>query len=163
MICSCSCNIIRQSMLAPKSKAWVLQAALIMKILRGQYRPITGFSADLTDVLKRCLTQSTARRPDTGEILFARQHRPGAASNCNASLLYFATQLMLPQTVSETHLGNLELKGFPDSISCFNVISGISCKAASPRQDVMQSGSLACRLSRTGLRHWASGSQRLFS
>ena len=47
----------------------LLQAALIMKILRGQYRPVTGYSADLTDIVKRCLTQSTARRPDTGALL----------------------------------------------------------------------------------------------
>ncbi|KAK9836508.1 hypothetical protein WJX74_001940 [Apatococcus lobatus] len=45
------------------------QAALIMKILRGQYRPIVGYSADLTDIVKRCLTQSTARRPDTARLL----------------------------------------------------------------------------------------------
>ncbi|KAK9867887.1 hypothetical protein WJX84_001961 [Apatococcus fuscideae] len=45
------------------------QAALIMKILRGQYRPVTGYSAELADIVKRCLTQSTARRPDTARLL----------------------------------------------------------------------------------------------
>lgn len=49
-----------------KQRLICLQAALIMKILRGQYRPVIGYSADLTDIVKRCLTQSAARRPDTG-------------------------------------------------------------------------------------------------
>lgn len=31
------------------------QGALIMKILKGRYPPVTGYSAELTDVIKACL------------------------------------------------------------------------------------------------------------
>lgn len=33
------------------------QGALILKILRGKYPPISGYSPDISDVIKRCLTQ----------------------------------------------------------------------------------------------------------
>ena len=34
-----------------------LQGALILKILRGKYPPVAGYSPDLIDIVKRCLTQ----------------------------------------------------------------------------------------------------------
>eukprot|EP00955_Chlamydomonas_euryale_P065426 359240-Chlamydomonas_euryale.AAC.2 len=33
------------------------QGALILKILRGRYPPLTGFSAEMCDLVKCCLTQ----------------------------------------------------------------------------------------------------------
>ncbi len=43
-----------------------MQASLIMRILRGQYKAVVGYSAELVDLIKRCLTQAAARRPNTG-------------------------------------------------------------------------------------------------
>jgi hypothetical protein len=34
-----------------------LQGALILKILRGKYPALTGYSPDISDLVKRCLTQ----------------------------------------------------------------------------------------------------------
>ncbi|KAK9829475.1 hypothetical protein WJX72_006083 [[Myrmecia] bisecta] len=45
------------------------QASLIMRILRGQYKPVVGYSAELVDLIKRCLTQAAARRPNTERLL----------------------------------------------------------------------------------------------
>ena len=39
------------------------QGALILKILRGKFPPVTGYSPDISDLIKRCLTQV---RGDTG-------------------------------------------------------------------------------------------------
>lgn len=33
-----------------------LQGSLILKILRGKYPPLTGYSKELTDIVKSCLT-----------------------------------------------------------------------------------------------------------
>ena len=33
------------------------QGALILKILRGKFPPVTGYSPDISDLIKRCLTQ----------------------------------------------------------------------------------------------------------
>eukprot|EP00276_Gloeochaete_wittrockiana_P009844 CAMPEP_0184654578 /NCGR_PEP_ID=MMETSP0308-20130426/12240_1 /TAXON_ID=38269 /ORGANISM="Gloeochaete witrockiana, Strain SAG 46.84" /LENGTH=508 /DNA_ID=CAMNT_0027090621 /DNA_START=1 /DNA_END=1523 /DNA_ORIENTATION=+ len=46
------------------------QGALILKIIRGRYPPITSnYSSQLADILDKCLTRDTARRPDTADIL----------------------------------------------------------------------------------------------
>jgi NIMA (never in mitosis gene a)-related kinase len=34
-----------------------LQGALILKILRGKYPPVTNYSADVAEIIKKCLTQ----------------------------------------------------------------------------------------------------------
>ena len=46
----------------------LLQASLILKILRGKYTAVTGYSSDLVDIVKRCLTQSATRRANTGGL-----------------------------------------------------------------------------------------------
>lgn len=38
----------------------VPQGALILKILRGKYPAVSGYSPDISDVIKRCLTQVRA-------------------------------------------------------------------------------------------------------
>ena len=43
-----------------------LQASLLLKIMAGHYAAIAGYSADLRSLVKRCLTQSPDRRPNTG-------------------------------------------------------------------------------------------------
>eukprot|EP00899_Mesostigma_viride_P029183 jgi/Mesvir1/944/Mv17498-RA.1 len=45
------------------------QGALILKILKGKYPPVKGYSAELQDVMSRCLTRDTTLRPTTSEIL----------------------------------------------------------------------------------------------
>ncbi|KAL3153507.1 hypothetical protein ABBQ38_011839 [Trebouxia sp. C0009 RCD-2024] len=45
------------------------QAALVLKITAGQYAAVTGYSADLHSLIKRCLTHSPDRRPSTDRIL----------------------------------------------------------------------------------------------
>ncbi|DBA78119.1 TPA: hypothetical protein ACH3X2_008092 [Trebouxia sp. C0005] len=45
------------------------QASLLLKIMAGHYAAIVGYSADLRSLLKRCLTQSPDRRPNTDRIL----------------------------------------------------------------------------------------------
>jgi hypothetical protein len=34
----------------------VLQGSLILKILKGKYPPVTGYSKELLDIVKSCLT-----------------------------------------------------------------------------------------------------------
>ncbi len=46
-----------------------VQGALILKILRGKYPPVVGYSPDVSDVIKRCLTQNANRRPNTYKLL----------------------------------------------------------------------------------------------
>ncbi|KAJ4462700.1 putative Serine/threonine-protein kinase Nek8 [Paratrimastix pyriformis] len=46
------------------------QGALVLKILRGRFRPLEGYSADLCDVVARCLTRDPRQRP-TLDDLFA--------------------------------------------------------------------------------------------
>ncbi|MEW5302088.1 MAG: hypothetical protein WDW36_004898 [Sanguina aurantia] len=45
------------------------QGALILKILRGKFPPVQGYSPEVTDIIKRCLTQSASRRPNTYKML----------------------------------------------------------------------------------------------
>ncbi|GAX78668.1 hypothetical protein CEUSTIGMA_g6106.t1 [Chlamydomonas eustigma] len=45
------------------------QGALILKILRGKFPPVTGYSPDISDLIKRCLTQNANRRPTTFKLL----------------------------------------------------------------------------------------------
>eukprot|EP00195_Chlamydomonas_chlamydogama_P009069 CAMPEP_0202904676 /NCGR_PEP_ID=MMETSP1392-20130828/30593_1 /ASSEMBLY_ACC=CAM_ASM_000868 /TAXON_ID=225041 /ORGANISM="Chlamydomonas chlamydogama, Strain SAG 11-48b" /LENGTH=558 /DNA_ID=CAMNT_0049592433 /DNA_START=449 /DNA_END=2125 /DNA_ORIENTATION=- len=45
------------------------QGALILKILRGKYPPVTGYSPDIAELIKRCLTQNANRRPTTFKLL----------------------------------------------------------------------------------------------
>lgn len=45
------------------------QGALILKILRGKYPPVSGYSPEMVDIIKRCLTQAATRRPDTNKLL----------------------------------------------------------------------------------------------
>lgn len=45
------------------------QGALILKIIRGKYPAVSGYSKDLIDVVKSCLTQNVHRRPDTDKLL----------------------------------------------------------------------------------------------
>lgn len=45
------------------------QGALILKILRGKYPPVVGYSPEVSDVIKRCLTQNANRRPNTYKLL----------------------------------------------------------------------------------------------
>lgn len=45
------------------------QGALILKILRGKYPALTGYSPDISDLVKRCLTQNANRRPNTFKLL----------------------------------------------------------------------------------------------
>jgi serine/threonine protein kinase len=45
-----------------------LQGALILKILRGKYPALTGYSPDISDLVKRCLTQNANRRPNTFKV-----------------------------------------------------------------------------------------------
>ncbi len=44
-----------------------MQASLLLKIMAGHYAAIAGYSADLRSLVKRCLTQSPDRRPNTGD------------------------------------------------------------------------------------------------
>lgn len=46
------------------------QGALILKIIRGTYTPIgTGYSQDLSTLLKNCLNKNTAKRLSSAQIL----------------------------------------------------------------------------------------------
>jgi NIMA (never in mitosis gene a)-related kinase len=45
------------------------QGALILKILRGKYPAVTGYSPEISDLIKRCLTQNANRRPNTFKLL----------------------------------------------------------------------------------------------
>uniref|UniRef100_A0A061SER0 non-specific serine/threonine protein kinase n=1 Tax=Tetraselmis sp. GSL018 TaxID=582737 RepID=A0A061SER0_9CHLO len=45
------------------------QGALILKILRGKFPPVTGYSPELQDIVKRCLTQAAQKRPSADRIL----------------------------------------------------------------------------------------------
>eukprot|EP00741_Cyanophora_paradoxa_P014947 tig00020830_g14421.t1 len=46
------------------------QGALILKIIRGKYPPIpSSYSRELSEVLSKCLTRETSRRPDAEGIL----------------------------------------------------------------------------------------------
>lgn len=45
------------------------QGALILKILRGKFPPVTGYSAELQDIVKRCLTQAAQKRPSADRII----------------------------------------------------------------------------------------------
>ncbi|KAG2487503.1 hypothetical protein HYH03_013921 [Edaphochlamys debaryana] len=45
------------------------QGALILKILRGKFPPVSGYSPDISDLIKRCLTQNANRRPNTFKLL----------------------------------------------------------------------------------------------
>ncbi|KAG2429699.1 hypothetical protein HYH02_013957 [Chlamydomonas schloesseri] len=45
------------------------QGALILKILRGKFPPVSGYSPDICDLIKRCLTQNANRRPNTYKLL----------------------------------------------------------------------------------------------
>ncbi|PNG99474.1 Serine/threonine-protein kinase Nek1, partial [Tetrabaena socialis] len=45
------------------------QGALILKILRGKFPPVAGYSPDILDLIKRCLTQNANRRPNTFKML----------------------------------------------------------------------------------------------
>lgn len=50
--------------------------------MAGYYTPVTGYSADLQSLIKRCLTQAPDRRPNAG----AAQIRPPCAkSSCNVA------------------------------------------------------------------------------
>jgi hypothetical protein len=47
-----------------------LQGALILKILRGKYPPVTNFySADVSEIIKRCLTQVSTWACQLGDML----------------------------------------------------------------------------------------------
>ena len=55
------------------------QGALILNILRGRYPPPpSGYSDDVLDILKRCLTRDTKRRPNTAQLLANRKVRTAA-------------------------------------------------------------------------------------
>ena len=62
----------------------LLQASLILKILRGKYTAVTGYSSDLVDIVKRCLTQSATRRANTGGL-----HRELARPSSTLLMLLF--------------------------------------------------------------------------
>ncbi|KAF6255804.1 NimA-related protein kinase 4 [Scenedesmus sp. NREL 46B-D3] len=55
------------------------QGALILKILRGKYPAVQGYSKELTDVVKACLTLDQRKRPDTSSLLGCRAVREAAA------------------------------------------------------------------------------------
>ncbi|WIA21015.1 hypothetical protein OEZ85_005347 [Tetradesmus obliquus] len=55
------------------------QGALILKILRGKYPAVQGYSKELTDVVKACLTLDHRKRPDTSSLLALRAVRDAAA------------------------------------------------------------------------------------
>eukprot|EP00959_Pyramimonas_sp_CCMP1952_P042910 897886-Pyramimonas_sp.AAC.1 len=48
-----------------------LQGALFLKIVRGRldFSAVRGYSAELVDHVKRCLTRNTSRRPDASGLL----------------------------------------------------------------------------------------------
>ncbi len=48
---------IRKYHLPPLSSRIDPQGALILKILRGKFPPVTGYSPEISDLIKRCLTQ----------------------------------------------------------------------------------------------------------
>ncbi len=54
---------------SPTHNPHTTQAALALKILKGAYKPITGYSADLTAIIDRCLCTRRAARPDTDKLL----------------------------------------------------------------------------------------------
>ena len=56
------------------------QGALFVKILKGKYPPVrdASFSADLKELMDRCLTVNQTRRPDTAGILRSRAARAKA-------------------------------------------------------------------------------------
>jgi serine/threonine protein kinase len=45
------------------------QGALILKILRGKFPPVTGYSPELQDIVRRCLTQAAQKRPSADRII----------------------------------------------------------------------------------------------
>lgn len=46
------------------------QAALLLKILRGKFNPISsGYSADLTEIIDLCLSKDYRKRPNAGDLL----------------------------------------------------------------------------------------------
>lgn len=55
------------------------QGALILKILRGRYPPVSGYSKDLTEIIKACLTLDMRKRPDTERLLGQKAVRDKAA------------------------------------------------------------------------------------
>ena len=74
----CRCDQACNTCLGSVGRAvLLLQASLILKILRGKYTAVTGYSSDLVDIVKRCLTQSATRRANTGG-LHIRVARPSS-------------------------------------------------------------------------------------
>jgi len=55
------------------------QGALILKILRGKFPPVTGYSTELQDIVKRCLTQAAQKRPSADRIFSLTSVREKAA------------------------------------------------------------------------------------
>mmetsp|Transcript_42904 Transcript_42904/g.101869 ORF Transcript_42904/g.101869 Transcript_42904/m.101869 type:complete len:545 (+) Transcript_42904:334-1968(+) len=47
----------------------VSEGALVKKILRGVYPPVRGYSPQVVEVVKQCLTYDFRRRPDTNALL----------------------------------------------------------------------------------------------
>jgi len=57
-----------------------VQGSLILKILRGKYPPVTGYSKELTDIVKSCLTLVRTFR----WLHRARKHHPGFLEKQNS-------------------------------------------------------------------------------
>eukprot|EP00877_Chromochloris_zofingiensis_P008776 jgi/Chrzof1/4151/Cz14g00290.t1 len=55
------------------------QGALILKILRGMYPAVEGYSKELISVIKACLTLDVRKRPDTEKLLAQKSFRQWAA------------------------------------------------------------------------------------
>ena len=84
------------------------QGALILKILRGKYPAVTGYSPEVSDLIKRCLTQNANRRPNTFKLLMLPSIRQkaeelGIALPDQLTLTTMAEKLALALKVRSSH------------------------------------------------------------
>ncbi|KAG1671969.1 hypothetical protein FOA52_013341 [Chlamydomonas sp. UWO 241] len=89
------------------------QGALILKILRGKYPALTGYSPDISDLVKRCLTQNANRRPNTFKLLLLSSIRSKAEALSvpipdSASLIAMAEKLAVKRPGSSRRQPEVE-------------------------------------------------------
>ena len=90
------------------------QAALVLKIVRGQYEPPAGdYSAGLVRLLDLCLAHAPSRRPHTAELL----REPSLRAACERLRIELPTAEELEQQLEqrprfgEAPLGEAEAEG----------------------------------------------------
>lgn len=77
-----------------------MQGSLILKILRGKYPPVTGYSKELTDIVKSCLTLVHASGGSTRLLRKSRTANSGMlqGNQVQCTALQAATcRLCIPQ------------------------------------------------------------------